>query len=132
MDVVAGTAEVLLQSEEHVDAGALVGLQDVVQAVVGQIEEQHGAQGEEGYPVVVAYACGQSLPQQITDEQGHDDELHPNDVEGNDVEREERRHEGDAHTEGQEAEGVAAVAAVDPHHSRREDLDEQEHGVLAD
>ena len=132
VDVIARPAEVLLEPEEHVDTRALVGLQDVVQAVVGQIEEHHGAEGEDGYPIIITYARGEPLPEQVADEQGADDELHPDDVEGDDVEREERGQQRRADAEGHEAQGVAAVAAVDPDHGRREDLYEQQHGVLAD
>ena len=68
MDIIACTSQVLLQSEKNVDTCTLVGLQDMVQTVVGHVEEENGANGKEGNPIVIANTGTQPLPKQIADE----------------------------------------------------------------
>lgn len=62
MDVVAGMLDVVVETQQHVDAGALVGLQDVVEGIVGGTEEGDASDGEGRYPEIVAHAALQALP----------------------------------------------------------------------
>ena len=46
MNVIACSCQVLVKTEQHIDTGALVGFHDIVQHMVGRIEEHYGAYGE--------------------------------------------------------------------------------------
>ena len=125
VDVVAGTCQVFLQSEQHVDAHSLVGFHHIVEHVAGRIEEGDAAQCEGGDEEVVAQAAAQPFIDENADENGRKGQLHVDDVEGNDILGEEQRSDGDADGIGHEHEHALPVATIDAHHRGREHLHQQ-------
>ena len=68
VNVVACSCQVFLEAEQHVDTHALVGLHDIVEHIVGGVEEGDAAQCESSNEEVVAQARAQSLIDEYADE----------------------------------------------------------------
>ena len=131
VNIVTGALDVFLEAEEHVDAGALVRLEDVVERIVGHAVEGHGAHAEGCYPEQVAPASLHPHPKDEEREQGAQTILHPAEVERYDVDGEEQGCQRDAEAGGEGAQGHVPPAAERAHHERGEHLYEQQHGELA-
>ena len=131
VDIVACARQVLVQAQQHVDAHPLVGLQHIVQHVVGAIEERYGADGEEADIQVADEARVEGFIEQVEDEQDADDELDGRDVKRDD-EHGEQHHDDRCADGGEQHEPRALlVATVDVDHARGEDLHQEQDHELA-
>ena len=59
--IVSGSGKVFVKPEEHVDTCALMRLEDVVEHVVGRIEEGYRPDGKQHNEEIMAYACAQGI-----------------------------------------------------------------------
>ena len=130
MDVVAGSAKVFVESEQDVDARALVALHDVVEHIVGKVEEHDGAHGKGCYEEVLRHSPLEPLIDEYADDDHDDGGLNPDDVEGYDETRNKqggyRGKEAIAH----DVPDKLAVAQVDPQQPGCEGLDEEHDAEL--
>ena len=100
MDVVARIADVVVEAQQDVDAGALVGGQAFEHGARSR-EEGGGTDGEGGYPEVVAHPAKPGLQQEEDDEDGRERILHIDDVEGDDEDGESQHGGGHAETDAE-------------------------------
>ena len=131
MDIVTGSGEVFLESQEHIDAHTLVGLHHIVEHIVGRVEEKHRADTEQRDVEEAADAGGKPL---IDEENRHGDDggkLYPHDVEGYDEAGCEGGYEGGgSHGYGHDAHGLGRLA-VGGDHAGSENLRQQQDDILA-
>ena len=131
MDIITGTREVFIQSEQHVYSDALVRLHDVVEHIIGRVEEGDGTKCERQYEVVVSYSCAETLIKQEQHEQHTYHKLHYNDIEGDDIDREKEREEGGTNRITEYGERLTTVVTIGVYHACGEQLHKQEHHKLA-
>ena len=140
MNVVAGSLQVFVEAQEHIDARPLVRLHDILHDEVGTIVETARPDGEEGDEEVVAETGGEALVEDPDGQYCRQPQLGVGDDVGGIGLRglEEAKDVGRQVGQQRETEGThqhvdgLAMLAVDPHHSDAEQLDEQQDGETAD
>ena len=130
MDVVAGAGEVIVQAEQHVDTHTLVRFHDVVEHIVGTVEEDDGAHREEGDEQIVHDTRREALVDEVADDGSAEEQLHPNDIEGNDKLGEQQHDERQTEAYARTGECPLLVARIDVNHRRGEQLHQQQHDEL--
>ena len=99
----------------------------IVQHIVGQIEEDHGAQCEQGDPQVIADTRGQGTPHEVAHHQYADQQFDVEHVERDDEQRKEHHHDCHPETGQQDPQEVLMIVAIDTHQTCREYLNQQEY-----
>ena len=94
MHIVASSFQVFLQTQQHVDTYTLMRFHDLVQHIIGQIEEHHRTEGKQSDPGIVPDAGSQRQPKQITNQQHTNHQLNICDIKRYHIYREEESHNG--------------------------------------
>ena len=131
MNIIARSCKVLVKAKQHVYAHTLVRLHNVVEHIVGRIEEHQRANGERHDEEIALQAGAKGLYEQIKGEQHTHHKLHDSHVEGYDIDREEERQEGYSERVREYEDCLLSVLTIDINHARREHLNKEQHGELA-
>ena len=106
-------------------------LEDVVEGIVGHVEEGRGAQGEDGDEGVAAHALAQRLPAHIGGAAHAGRDAAPGDVDGDDEGRHQVGHGKDTAAPQQHTAGVGRMRTIDAGHACGEEPYQQQDAVLA-